>query len=935
MKPFERFQKAAALPIVLLLVALNVIVVVALLIYATTELQASRNSGQTEVARALAQSGIDLAAGLIAANSTNNGFVSYQRVTNVGGAWRLETKIANVAAENLSKPWKTQATNPAVLHSGFAAGTSGVDLNFSVAGDASAGFIAPRTNLSGWTNLSTNMFRMEWIYVFKGDTNNPQNLVGRIAYWTDDESSKMNVNYSGTTEVYGSGTNNSQPLPLAISGPRPGIASNAISEKRFNGRTWPLDTELGGVAGLSIANVKDLINWRKRPDATNFQPFPSVLGLRIGTISGAGGLAVTNLQQQSALGFTATVYSSEAERSYISGRKRYDLMNIYGSGPQSSIAGMRDAIVSEYPAFASKYDLEAFAGAAYSLVQYPNQSNNPAATFGSQRLYARGLPTANEINVRALASERNGTNTVELRTDVELILLSYANKLPSAWNNNFDWGSFIEQSTNYSAQIKFIDASASPAKFGGWTAPSPVTAINTNNAVNWFIRNPANPDGSGTFAPRTTNFSGALGILSSTNTFSTNGPLGTWSFPSRVQVEVRYKGVAYQNFEFSVANPPDAAFTPGAGATNVVYALTGQPPQTNGTRWDPRFAVFEGQAEANTVSGFPADHSPPQASLNAPNWDATDFATQAASDTGEPDLLPLDIFIQQDYGFASYWNDWSQGVGQYLLGTGWLGEVPVTTPSGSSRRLAWSTPRLWGNGRETASAPPDWLLLDAFHTAMFQPVATGTFVSRGRINVNSAKSFFQPIVGSIVKADSIMDSTIIGASTKDFRTSVTGNQGFKSIDGRQMSRTNVLQTIQSMTTPRLSTNNPYTTHFEFLADLAATNMPGNPDWWMAPLPRSGGTNIYTATNTTDRRVEGLVRSLNQKVTTHGNQFSIFSLAQALQVTPAGKTNVVGEAYLQAVYERAPGYNEATGAITNGSSTGAPPMRQLYLRELRY
>ncbi|MEI8313025.1 MAG: hypothetical protein WCH98_19940 [Verrucomicrobiota bacterium] len=103
-------------------------------------------------------------------------------------------------------------------------------------------------------------------------------------------------------------------------------------------------------------------------------------------------------------------------------------------------------------------------------------------------------------------------------------------------------------------------------------------------------------------------------------------------------------------------------------------------------------------------------------------------------------------------------------------------------------------------------------------------------------------------------------------------------------------------------------------------------------WWPAPVPTSVGTN-NTATNTTDRRVEGIARSLVHKITTHGNQFSIFSLGQALKVVN-GKTNVVGEAYMQAVYERAPLYDEATGAITNGSS-GAPPMRQLYLREIKY
>ena len=141
-----------------------------------------------------------------------------------------------------------------------------------------------------------------------------------------------------------------------------------------------------------------------------------------------------------------------------------------------------------------------------------------------------------------------------------------------------------------------------------------------------------------------------------------------------------------------------------------------------------------------------------------------------------------------------------------------------------------------------------------------------------------------------------------------------------------------------MVTNRNTANNPYTTHFEFLAELAATNMNGSPatwsGWWPAPVNTNAGGSIYTATNTTDRRIEGIVRSLVQKFTTHGNQFSIFSLGQALQVVN-GKTNVVGESYMQSVYERAPQYNEATGAITNGATTGAPPMRQLYLRELKY
>jgi len=237
--------------------------------------------------------------------------------------------------------------------------------------------------------------------------------------------------------------------------------------------------------------------------------------------------------------------------------------------------------------------------------------------------------------------------------------------------------------------------------------------------------------------------------------------------------------------------------------------------------------------------------------------------------------------------------------------------------------------------------------LDAFHMAAYPaepetaPADERTFSSYGRVNINAAKPFFQVARNSKTQSDTIIDSVTVKAQTIDFRepnpiTSLNipfrnvpfGNESTNATNHRGLLLSRILQ----MSSDRNSTNNPYTTHFEFLAELAATNLQYSPDWWMAPNTNTGS--IYTATNTTDRRIEGIVRSLNQKLTTRGNQFSIFSLAQVLQVTSSGQTNVVGESYLQAVYERAPEYDESTGAITN-SPTGAPPMRQLYLRELRY
>jgi hypothetical protein len=433
---------------------------------------------------------------------------------------------------------------------------------------------------------------------------------------------------------------------------------------------------------------------------------------------------------------------------------------------------------------------------------------------------------------------------------------------------------------------------------------------------------------------------GCFGVLTGA---STNSPASEeWVFPEKVRVELLYNSKPYQDFTFSVAKPGNATVSIPSGDTRVIYALVAQPRKSGGIRGDPRLEDFEGEMQADTASGFAGNYVHPHASTNAlnPNWDINGFDS-----TEQQDLTYDRLFLEADSGIPNYFNNKDCGFGKTLKGIGWLGEVPVFRPSGSGTKLAWSTPRFWGNGRATTNTPPDWLLLDVFHMGMFQPDVNGTFVSRGRVNVNGAKSFFQTIRGSTERADSIIDSVVIGAGTKDFRTSVYGDTGWKTIDGRQTFRTNVLRQINSLIEPRNTSNEPYATHFHFLADLAATNISGSTapsGSWMAPNTNTGS--IYTATNTTDRRIEGIVRSLNQKLTTHGNQFSIFSLAQALQPSPTGsvaipgtsiKANIVGEAYLQAVYERAPEYNEATGAITNGSATGAPPMRQLYLRELRY
>ena len=973
MKRLARFRKAAALPFVLLLVALNVIVVVALLVYATTELQASRNSGQTEVARAIAQSGIDIAAGLIAANSTNNGFVSYQRVTNVGGDWRLETKIGNVVATNPAMPWKTTlVTNPSVLHSGFLAGTDGVDLNFAVRGDPSSGFIAPRSNITtNWTNLSTNMFRMDWIYVYKGPTNDPKNLVGRVAYWVDDESSKLNMNYSGDRWAY---TNAAAPQGsdygkwTDFSIKRPNLTNN-LSQKNFAGRRWPVYIDLGGVAGINANEAIAILEMRGEPNPTNPTSFPSVLAMRIATNS-----ILTTLAQQSSLGFTATIYSKEDERSYATGKRRYDLLNIYPAtnypgAPTNTINEVLQAIsdnypgTNNYPSFNSKYDMNSFAANLYTAVQHPGLDNNakglePARLMPSSAIYTRALPLVNEVTLRVEVANNSwagtnvvppGTNTISFYTDVELIVLS---TVQTSTDYRY-WGGTLTNAPKFRAEVELptnsVFSTVFTGQFTNTIAISPPSTnwfkspvYDTNGNFSYFTNGAAiGPTNS------TLSSSNALTLLSATNALTDYNTNTVWSYPTNVTVRMYFNNVLYQSVSFAPAATTDTAYAPITNTTNTIYHMVAQPRGDSGFRGDPRFWTYTTNFFTNSAVSGPMTNSTnnPDASLGKlnPNWNISGYTNASSS----PDLTPPDLFFyEQDRGIPQYAADKAWGFGPSLSGVGWLGEIPITTKPGSGDILTWSTPRFWGDGRPFVNGPteypPDWLLMDCFHMAAFPqvPQYSGStnlvFSSFGKLNINSLKSFFQVARGSPNQSDTILDSVTVDAGTIDFRQGSGSGQSLRYPDWYK--RTNFISCVANMVTNRNVTNNPYTTHFNFLADLA-TNTMKSPDqwriwtgWWPAPTNATG--DIYKATNTTDRRIEGIVRSLVHKLTTHGNQFSIFSLGQALQVVN-GKTNVTGEAYMQAVYERAPQYNEATGAITNGATTGAPPMRQVYLRELRY
>jgi hypothetical protein len=972
MKPFLRQNSGLALPITLLLVAFNVTVLIALFVYATTELSASRNAAGSASSRIMALNGIDLAGALIAANSTNNAYVSYQNITNLSGA-RLETKIANVVPkpDAVDASFQRQVTNPTALHSGFAAPGEGVDLNYATRADTNSGYILPRTNpvSSNWRNLHTNMFQMKWVNVYKGPSSDPTNLIGRFAFWVDDESTKLNINFSGATNNYDTNSfNNSGPIRTALFGPRGPKGTNVGLGIEFDGFLWPLYMELGGVAGLSRANAFQIINRRGNPiwrsdDAVSstFLPYYSMLESRLGTLPPAtGGLAITNISQQSQLGFTATIYTREPEISYATGRPRFDMFNFAQEWANNAARiteatnGLISSFNQNYPSFAQKYSLPQFVASIRAAATAFNSGNASTTNFPytpsgleTPNFNNRALPLINE-SVVTLKTRSDGTKQVStLETSLELIFLSKADDFTAGWNSSnflFDelhmkGGRFETGLTNYSANLTFTP----PLRFGGQTISTLTLQPDSNK---WFTNSTGSTNSLKSYSANLTGLFAVLkATLSETNTVDTTRIIWASSANQTLTSTISYSGKSYQTVQASAASVNGTWTTTLGNATNnqdeTVFSWVSKPQASQGVRGDPRLGLHDAQfvSAAGQPSTLGANFTNANATMGSINpsdsWQPGNFESAPLF----PDITPPYTVYQSDRGINYYYAN-------FFLSSGVLGEIPITTFK-AGNHLAWSTPRFWGNGRTNLGDgvvyPPDWLMLDCIHTAMFPPntnrpfsTYATNFVSYGRLNINGLKSYFQTPLGSSDRSDTTLDSLLIQARTKDFRDydtnvpSVNTGRDYKQILPNNTGRTNILNYINDEAVRRGSVNDPFLTGFDFSANLA-----GNTN---NKLTNVSNWEYFTsgATNTSDSRIESLVRSLQQRVTSRGFQFSVFSLGQSLQVVKTGdtyKTNVIGESYFQAVWERAPKHN-LDGTISNASSGGAPPLRLLYMRELR-
>jgi hypothetical protein len=225
-------QSGVALVLVLACLTLLTVVVISLMVGATQELNASKSYSEQVEARRLAASTLELVKGQIWAattEATNSSWASQPGAirtftsgnTNLVNVYKLYssdamvvpnssyTNLANeVPANWASRPNEFVDLNrPVVVVAGGSTNTNYPIFN-PAATNSVAGFTV--TSAPGATTTNPLPMPVQWIYVLRDGThtnssvtnaafNAANPVVGRIAFWTDDDTCKLNINTASAT----------------------------------------------------------------------------------------------------------------------------------------------------------------------------------------------------------------------------------------------------------------------------------------------------------------------------------------------------------------------------------------------------------------------------------------------------------------------------------------------------------------------------------------------------------------------------------------------------------------------------------------------------------------------------------------------------------------------------------------------------------------
>lgn len=1014
-----RTRSGVALIVTLILLALCAVVIVSMLFLTQTDRIIGRNTAEIERARGFAQAGLNMATGLISANSRDNAYVTYQVIVPPTGVptttaytgpnGRIETRIAQLEAQG-DRFWELRPRAPVTLHSGFAAAGEGVDLNFATREDPNVGYIVPRTNLpnSGWQNLTPDSFRMKWVNIYKdNDSSKPENLIGRFAFWVDDESSKFNLNHSGWHMLYRSNpphdysaTNSSEfnnALPKSV-------LDWEMNASTVDMRLYPWYQDFSAVRGLSRTDAYHFLRNRQAPwmgtdplANPRFRPLSSPLGVRYLSVEnnpnppalGTGtppNDAISGLMKQSEMLFTATVYSSELERTARDGKLRANLFDasILGT-PELRKAWFVEKLEDLFPEFGQKYDLHHFAAGAADFIDNDRTEPplkavasagdkadglakpTPYTSAGSTSFSAETGPRLNEVVFQVYGTIVGNELTIRNVMSLEFInlyrltpYLRYAAQATSGVQGEV-YPIGVEIPSGLPPLIIQKGDSQQTVEFADPPNRRIDSMTHLDPAYPAFLKS----------SPMEANFSDSTCILTYQQSTKVTLPPGGDDIslfrpqssvegggPLQLKVVIR-RGSWSQSAQSTLPSWGRTYGTDGAGgeAWSVTHQNTSgekllleyslEPEVKYGINGDPRIGIFSDVATTESVASG-STYAQNKHNLGKVNQAVfKPFDSPAIAGGGDnmrgTFRVPGEGVDQADggYGVSDGWR-----LGYYQM-PAMLGDVPVYRFD-SPNHLAWSTPRLWGSGRTSFAGgthPPDWWLLDVFSSNWYSGPGDEENISYGKININSLKSYYNPLPnnqdagtngGKLYKqtAASIFDSLFHQIKFRDFHIYPSGqsSQLIEEPDNRRAIVHRLLEEVMA----KNARDEPLATAAEALAYIASEDFtPVNPpgtyqagnrigQWYYPPPEDERGT------GNNDRRVEGIVRALNNRVTTKGNQFTVYAIGQSLQVPKGGGApKVVGETYVHSIYERAPEHS-ADGSVVNGT-----PMRQLFYREVRY
>jgi len=226
-------QSGVALVLVLACLTLLTVVVISLMVGATQELNTSKSYSEQVQTRVLAASTLELVKGQIwaATTETNSGAAATSWASQPGAIRTFtsgNTNLVNVyklySSSNMVVPNSSYAPASEVPANWNSLPNEFVDLNrpvvvgsvtnYPIFNPTASGSVAGFTNLASSAGVATSTsplpMPVRWIYVLRDGThtnssvtsaafNAANPVVGRIAFWTDDDTCKLNINTASAT----------------------------------------------------------------------------------------------------------------------------------------------------------------------------------------------------------------------------------------------------------------------------------------------------------------------------------------------------------------------------------------------------------------------------------------------------------------------------------------------------------------------------------------------------------------------------------------------------------------------------------------------------------------------------------------------------------------------------------------------------------------